>query len=127
VWGNPLPATSAVTLTPTLQQTDLTSEFALVAIKQGAIGLVFWIAAGGMLLITGWRARHIDRPLLTLSVAGVGMWMAMLSMALITSFAATFWLIAAAVASRQASLLVSGTDDQIRVLASRSRPWPRAA
>jgi hypothetical protein len=100
VWGNPRPDTQPSFLLSELRPTDMTSEPALIASKQGLSGLIVWLALLGALVaatITSWRRRTYF--LLPLAVAAIGMWVAMLSVALITTFAVTFWLIVACVAT----------------------------
>ena len=78
----------------------MTSEPALLASKQGVWGLVVRLGLLGVLAAAAsgaWRRR--DCFLLPLTVAAIGMWVAMLSVALITTFAVTFWLIVACIAT----------------------------
>ena len=101
VWGTPAPMTQQSFLLSQLQPTDVTSELALVAAKQGVLGLLSWIGLlAAFSLIARDAARSHDKLLLGLAVALIGMWISMLSVALITTFAVAFWLIVAAVASQ---------------------------
>ena len=100
VWGDPAPDTVPTYLLSQLRPTDLTSEPALIASKQGVGGLFLWLgllAALGVAATTAWRRR--DYLLLSLAVAALGLWIAMVSVALITTLAATFWLVTASVAT----------------------------
>ncbi len=71
-----------------------------MASKQGVGGLLLWLgllAALVVATVAAWRRR--DYLLLSLAVAALGLWIAMLSVALITTLAATFWLVVACVAT----------------------------
>lgn len=100
VWGSPTPDTVPSYLLSQLTPTDMTSEPALIANKQGVGGLLLWL--GLLVALVGATAtalRRRDYLLLSLAVAALGLWIALLSVALITTLAATFWLIAACVAT----------------------------
>jgi hypothetical protein len=100
LWGSPQPDTEPSFLLSELRPTDMTSEPALLASKQGGWGLLVWLGLLGALgaaTISSWRRRN--RFLLPLTVAAIGMWVAMLSVALITTFAVSFWLIVACIAT----------------------------
>lgn len=100
VWGNPTPDTQSSYLLSQLTPTDIASEPALMASKQGVGGLLLWLgllAALVVATVAAWRRR--DYLLLSLAVAALGLWIAMLSVALITTLAATFWLVVACVAT----------------------------
>jgi len=80
---------------------DVVSELALMSGTQGVLGLTIWV---GFLLAFGYTIRyarrHSDLLLLLLGVALVGEWVALLSVALITSFEYAFWLTVALTAAR---------------------------
>jgi hypothetical protein len=81
--------------------TDVTSEFALLSGRQGVLGLTIWIGflAGFAYTIREARQRR-DPLLLILGVALIGEWVALLSVALITSFQCAFLLTVALAAAR---------------------------
>ena len=80
---------------------DVTSEFALMSGRQGVLGLTIWV---GLLAAFAYAIREARRRsdvlLLLLGVALVGEWVALLSVALITSFQCVFWLTVAMAAAR---------------------------
>jgi hypothetical protein len=80
---------------------DVTSEFAIMAGRQGVFGTVLWVSflAAFVYLIREGRRRG-DELLLLLGVALTGLWIALLSVALITSFQYMFWLAVAMAAER---------------------------
>ena len=80
---------------------DVTSEFSLLAGRQGLLGLVIWIGFLGAFVYTILEARKRSDPLLlSLGVILVGEWIALLSVALITSFECAFLLTLAMTATR---------------------------
>jgi hypothetical protein len=84
---------------------DVTSEFALLAGRQGAIGLLVWLSLLGALAYTIRVAKRAeDLLLLTLACALVAEWLALLFVPLITSFRYAFWLTMAMAATRLASI-----------------------
>jgi hypothetical protein len=100
VWGDPTPDTVPSYLLSQLRPTDMTSEPALIASKQGVGGLVLWLGLlAALVAATATALRRRDYLLLSLAVAALGVWTAMLSVALITTLAATFWLVVACVAT----------------------------
>jgi hypothetical protein len=80
---------------------DVTSEFALITGRQGVPGLAIWLMffLAFIYLLREARRRR-DRLLLFLGVALTAEWMALLSVALITSFQYAFWLTVAMAAAR---------------------------
>jgi len=100
--GNPTPQASSLYGHPgQFQLSDVTSEFALMAGRQGLVGLAIWLGvlvAFAGVVIAG-RSRG-DPLLLTLGVILIGEWISLLSVALITSFGYVFLLIMAMAATR---------------------------
>lgn len=113
--GNPTPkASSLYGHAGQFQLSDVTSEFALLAGRQGLVGLTIWVAflvAFGYVIRVG--QRRDDALLIALGVILVGEWIALLSVALITSFAATFLLIVAMTAARLSGFSIPDTREQI--------------
>ena len=102
LWGKPTGETSEVYGSQGQSAlTDVTSEFALLSGRQGVLGLTIWIGflAGFAYTIREARKRR-DPLLLIFGVALVGEWVALLSVALITSFQSAFWLTVALTAAR---------------------------
>jgi len=102
LWGKPTGETSELYgRQGQVALPDVTSEFALISGKQGVLGLAIWV---GFLVAFGYTIRearrHGDFLLLLLGVALVGEWVALLSVALITSFQCVFWLTVAMTAAR---------------------------
>ena len=120
LWGNPQPDTEQSFLLSRLTPTDITSEPALIASKQGVWGLAVWIVLlGSLVAATVAASRRRDDFLLPLAVAAIGLWIAMISVALITTLAVTFWLVAACVAT-------SWSDEDTRCATAESNPSNRS-
>lgn len=103
-WGNPTAKTNELYgHEGQFSLSDVTSEFALMAGRQGALGLLVWL---GFLGAFGYAIREARRSsdllLLALATALVAEWIALLSVSLITSFQYAFWLTVAMTAARLA-------------------------
>jgi hypothetical protein len=127
VWGKPIGETNNLYGHGTTNLVDVTSEFALLLGRQGAPGLLLWV---GFLAAFGYTIsealRRKDLILLMLGTILVGEWIALLSVALITSLQPTFWLIVAVTASRLADNLIITKSEPQAPLAPPAPPALRA-
>jgi hypothetical protein len=101
LWGKPSGETTEVYGSSQTNLSDVTSELALIAGRQGLPGLLIWLGflAAFIYLIREGKRRN-DPLLLVLGTALVGEWIALLSVALITTFQDAFWLTVAMAAAR---------------------------
>jgi hypothetical protein len=125
-WGNPTgPPSELYAGQGQTALRDVTSEFALMSGRQGVAGLAIWI---GFLAAFGYTIREARRRsdplLLVLGVALVGEWVALLSVALITSFQYAFWLTVAMAAARL-SQSTAPSEDPRAWIGQRARPLSR--
>lgn len=106
VWGHPLPRASELYGRATVREgrvkpTDPASEPINLAAQQGVVGLMVWL---GFLIAFAYAIREARRSkdllLLTLATALVGMWFAMLTVPLVTTFQYAFGLTLALAAAR---------------------------
>ena len=102
LWGHPLVnSTSLFTESGRLALTDVASQVALMVGEQGLIGLLIWV---GLLLAVAQAIRiglhRRDRLLTALGIAIVGLWISLLSVALITTFQYAFLMALALAAAR---------------------------
>jgi hypothetical protein len=101
LWGKPSGETTELYGSTQTNLSDVTSELALIAGRQGLPGLLIWLGflAAFIYLIREGKRRN-DPLLLVLGTALVGEWIALLSVALITTFQDAFWLTVAMAAAR---------------------------
>jgi hypothetical protein len=101
LWGHPTRPTAELYSNGQVHLRDVTSEFALLPGEQGALGLLIWTGLLAAFIYTVREARRrADSLLLVLGAALVGEWIALLSVALITTFADAFLLTVAVTATR---------------------------
>lgn len=103
VWGKPSGRTDELYASQQgqVKLPDVTSELALMSGRQGIFGLTIWIGFLLSFVYVIWEARRrSDSLLLFLGVALTAEWVALLSVALITSFQYAFWLMVAMTAVR---------------------------
>jgi hypothetical protein len=102
VWGKPTGRTDELfTQQSEGSLADVTSEFALMTGRQGVGGLAIWMSfLAAFIYVIRLARRRADSLLLFLGVALVAEWIALISVALITSFQYAFWLTVAMVATR---------------------------
>jgi hypothetical protein len=128
LWGKPTGRTDELFASRgEVNLPDVTSEFALMTGRQGVLGISTWIAfLAAFVYVMREALKRRDRLLLFAGVALTAEWVALLSVALITSFQYAFWLTVAMVAVR----ISQRPAKQISVAATaamRSRPAPREA
>ena len=101
LWGKPAGETTELYSGSQTTLSDVTSELALMSGRQGVAGLLIWLGflAAFAYIIREAKARR-DSILLLLGTALIGEWVALLSVALITSFQDAFWLTVAMAAAR---------------------------
>ncbi len=109
VWGDPLKnASELYGQSGQFELRDITSEVALLAGRQGAVGLSLWMAVlAAFVYVIGVGRRCRDDILMLLGVALIGEWVALLSVSLITSFQDAFWLTVALASARLATRAVA--------------------
>jgi hypothetical protein len=102
VWGKPGGETSELFANSGVSRLhDITSEFALLAGRQGIVGLCIWVLfLAAVIYVIIEAQRRKDLLLLLLGVGLVSEWIALLSVALITSLQYVFWLLIATTAVR---------------------------
>jgi hypothetical protein len=101
LWGKPAGETTELYSGSQTNLSDVTSELALISGRQGVSGLLIWLGflAAFAYIIREAKTRS-DSILMLLGTALVGEWVALLSVALITTFQDAFWLTAAMAAAR---------------------------
>lgn len=109
LWGKPTVRATELYGEGPARLSDVTSEFALISGQQGVPGLLIWIGfLAAFAYVVREARRRRDSLLLLLGVALVGEWIALLSVALITSFQEAFLLTLAMAAAR----LSQGIEDR---------------
>jgi hypothetical protein len=102
LWGQPVGETDELFANQSQYRlTDVTSELALMSGRQGVLGVMIWFGfLAAFAYVIREARRRGDQLLLLFGVALVGEWVALLSVALITSFRCAFWLTVAITAAR---------------------------
>jgi hypothetical protein len=103
LFGDPVPQSRTDELFAGSQFTDVTSYLALTIRRLGLLGLIAWVGVlATALLATIGAVRRSDDLATTFGVIVGAWWIALLSVSLITNFQFAFWLVLAALATRQA-------------------------